>query len=117
MTQTQVPDDVSRFIGDCVPSVPLLEALLLLRSEPARSWDSFNVASRLYVGENEAHELLLAMEQSGLARRREDGSYAFAPRTGELAGVIDALAATYAHNLVGITDLIHSRRALCDDLS
>ena len=116
MTQTTVPEEVRRFVLADIPSVPLLEALLL-RSEPARSWDSFNVASRLYIGENQAQELLLGMQQSGLARRSEDGGFAFSPRTRELAGVIDALAATYAHNLVAITDLVHSRRALCKDMS
>jgi hypothetical protein len=103
-----VPDEVRRFILTSVPSVPYLEALLLLRAETARSWDTFAVASRLYVAEGQAAELLEQLAGSGVARRQEDGRYAYVPSTPALAGVIDALAETYAHDLVGITDLIHS---------
>jgi hypothetical protein len=109
MSNKEVPDEVRRFILTSIPSVPYLEALLLLRSEPARGWDSFNVASRLYIGENQALELLHAMQQSGIATRTDSGGFLFAPRAPELTAVIDALAVTYSHNLVGVTDLIHSR--------
>ena len=109
MNNRPVPDEVRRFILTSIPSVPYLEALLLLRSEPARAWDSFNVASRLYVGENQARELLNAMQQSGIAACTESGGFLFSPKPPELAEVIDALAATYSHNLVGVTDLVHSR--------
>lgn len=109
MTQRAVPDEVRRFILTSIPSVPYLEALLLLRSEPTRGWDSHNVASRLYIGENQALELLEAMQHSGVARNAAGDAFVFSPQSGELARVIDELASTYSHNLVGVTDLIHSR--------
>jgi hypothetical protein len=109
MTNRAVPDEVRRFILTSIPSVPYLEALLLLRSESGRAWDSFNVAGRLYIGENQALELLNAMQQSGIAVRTDSGGFLFAPKAPELTAVIEALAATYSHNLVGVTDLIHSR--------
>ncbi|MEJ8837226.1 hypothetical protein [Ramlibacter sp. AN1133] len=109
MTNRAVPDEVRRFILTSLPSVPYLEALLLLRSDPARAWDSFDVASRLYIGENQALELLQAMQQSGLAVRTDGGGFLFSPKTPELSGVIEELATTYSQNLVGVTDLIHSR--------
>jgi hypothetical protein len=49
------------------------------------------------------------MQQAGVTRRLDDGSYAYAPAQAELRELIDALADTYAHDLLGITDLIHSR--------
>lgn len=109
MTKDTVPDEVRRFILTSVPSVPYLEAMLLLRAEAPRAWDSFGVASRLYIAENQALELLQGMHQAGIASRTDDGRFAFSPRTPELAGVIEDLATTYSHNLVGVTDLIHSR--------
>jgi hypothetical protein len=39
----------------------------------------------------------------------EAGRMRYAPVTDELAAVLDALASEYAVNLVGVTDLIHSR--------
>lgn len=109
MSKAAVPDDVRRFLLTSVPSVPYLEALLLLRAEPGRSWDSFNVASRLYVGEGQAQELLQMLHAAGVARQEADGRYAYQPSSEELQRTLEELASTYAHNLVGVTDLIHSR--------
>lgn len=109
MSNPPVPDEVRRFILTSVPSVPYVEALLLLRADASRYWDSFNVASRLYIGEGQALDLLQAMHQAGIARREPDGRFVYAPATPELLAVVDALALTYAHDLVGVTDLIHSR--------
>lgn len=109
MTTAAVPDAVRRFILTSVPSVPFLEALLLLRAERKRPWDSHGVAARLYVSEATAHELLQELQQSGIVSRSEEGLFVYAPNTPELEDLVEALATTYSHNLVGVTDLIHSR--------
>ena len=108
MSNTTVPDEVRRFILTSIPSVPYLEALLLLRAEPSRPWDSHRLAGRLYIGEGQALDLLQAMQQGGVTQLRE-GGFTYAPADAGLVAVIDALAETYAQNLVGVTDLIHSR--------
>lgn len=109
MSKMTLSDEVRRFILTSVPSVPYLEALLLLRAESGRAWDSFQVAGRLYIGEGQALELLQGMQQCGIAARAADGSFSYAPATPELTQVIDELAALYSQDLVGVTDLIHSR--------
>jgi hypothetical protein len=109
MSKTRVPDEVRRFILTSIPSVPYLEALLLLRAEPGRPWDSYRLAGRLYIGEGQALELLQAMQQAGVVTRGDAGSFTYAPAHEELRTLIDTLAETYAHDLVGVTDLIHSR--------
>jgi hypothetical protein len=109
MTQPTVPDEVRRFILTSIPSVPYLEALLLLRAESGRPWDSHRLAGRLYIGEGQALELLQAMQQAGVTTPRDDGSFTYAPAREGLVALIDALAETYAQDLVGVTDLIHSR--------
>jgi hypothetical protein len=108
MSKTPVPDEVRRFILTSIPSVPYVEALLLLRADAARLWDSHNVASRLYIGENHALELLQALEQAQVAARTGDAAFAYSPATPELRDLIDALANTYSQDLVAVTDLIHS---------
>ena len=109
MSESHVPDEVRRFILTSIPSVPYLEALLLLRADGRSSWDSFKLAGRLYTSESQAMELLQALHQAGVVGRGEDGSYAYGPSTPELRAVIDGLAVTYSHDLVRVTDLIHSR--------
>jgi hypothetical protein len=58
MTREPIPEDVRRFILTSITSVPYLEAMLLLRNEPARSWDHGSVAQRLYISEKAAAEPL-----------------------------------------------------------
>lgn len=108
MTKKPIADEVRRFILTSVPSVPYLEALLLLRSERAARWEAFRLARRLYIGEAQALELLQALAASRIANRLEDGGFVYSPAP-ELAGAIDAVAETYANDLVGVTALIHSR--------
>ena len=121
MKRADLPDDVRRFILTSVPSVPYLEAILLLRTEPDAAWEVRQVAGRLYVGEKQAAELLAALTEAGIAGRvdqavnqTDEGQgevalFRFAPATAELRELLDALAQTYSANLVGVTDLIHSR--------
>jgi len=109
MSQSKVPDEVRRFILTSIPSVPYLEALLLLRAESGRSWDSHHLAGRLYIGEGQAVELLQAMQEAGVVSAQGAGQFVYAPTREGLAQRIDALAETYAQDLVGVTDLIHAR--------
>ena len=44
----QLPDDVQRFIIEHINSVEQLEALLLVRSDPARVWTTEEVSHALY---------------------------------------------------------------------
>jgi hypothetical protein len=103
-----LPDPVRRFILTSVASVPHLEAMLLLRSESAEPWSAARVARRLYIREAEALPLLHALNEAGIAAPAEAGQYRYAPAP-ELAALLDQVADTYASNLLGVTQLIHSR--------
>jgi len=112
MRRGDLPDEIRRFILTSIPSVPYLEAVLLMRSEPDARWDPRRVAGRLYVAERQAAELLEALAASGIAAHepaQEGGQYRYAPSSAELRERLDTLAHTYSVNLVGVTDLIHSR--------
>lgn len=112
MRRTEVPDDIRRFILTSVPSVPYLEAILLLRAEPDVGWDVPRLAARLYVAERQAAELLAALAAAGIARSEDQGDTAlfrYAPATPELRERVDAVARAYSANLVEVTDLIHTR--------
>jgi len=109
MSKGEIPADVRRFILTSIPSVPFLEAVLLLRAEPAHDWEAAQLARRLYVGERTGAELLEQLVASGIGSRGEAVSGArYAPQQ-ELRALIDRLAEAYAADLVAVTDLIHSR--------
>ena len=109
MTRPELPADVRRFILTSIPSVPFLEAVLLLRAEPATAWGVAELARRLYVPERTATELLQLLTSSGVAAPvGETGTARYAPAP-ELRELLDRLAQSYSTDLVAITDLIHSR--------
>lgn len=88
------------------PSVPHLEALLLLR-ERAAGWTGDELASRLYVSPAMAARLVADLEQAGLAQDVE-GNAVFAPAQASARELVDALSAVYARNVVAVSQLIHS---------
>lgn len=110
MTDHQLPADLRRFILTSIPSVPYLEAVLLLRAEPDKEWDASQLARRLYVPERTGAELLELLRSSGVGAPLGASTSAlrYAPAA-ELAELLDRLAQAYATNLVTVTDLVHSR--------
>jgi hypothetical protein len=108
MTRSDVPADVRRFILTSIPSVPFLEAVLLLRAEPALSWDAARLARRLYIGERTAAELVRQLAATGVSADAGNGLVKYGPGP-ELGTLLDRVAEAYAADLVAVTALIHSR--------
>jgi hypothetical protein len=111
MANTSIPEDLRRFILTSVPSVPFLEALLLLRADPTRAWRSDTLAARLYVREKTAESLLADLCAGGMAERRDapgGPACCYLPESIALRERIDRLAELYASHLVEVTLLIHS---------
>ena len=108
MSDPELPADLRRFILTSIPSVPYLEAVLLLRAEPQQEWDASQLARRLYVPERTGAELLEQLRSSGIGAPAGTAGLHYAPDP-ELADLLDRLAQAYATRLVTVTDLIHSR--------
>lgn len=111
MKGNALTDEMRRFILTSVPSVPYLEALLLLQSAPATAWDARALAARLYLGEPQAADLLAQLAAAGVAQPEGGVTplYRYRPADDALAQRLHALAKAYAEDLVGVADLIHSR--------
>jgi len=111
MSNKDLPDDVRRFILASVPSVPYLEAIVLLQGDPQAPWSAAAVARRLYLAEPAAAQLLQALANAGVARERAEpsGTFTYSPVTPQLADMLDAVAKAYTANLVKVSGLIHSR--------
>ena len=108
--KSPLPDAVRRFVLTSIPSVPYLEAALLLRDRPEARLSVSDVARGLYLQERAVAGLLDALVAAGVVQRdaAADGArYRYAPRDAALQEALDGLAAAYASDLVGITTLIH----------
>lgn len=103
----QIPDDLRRFILTSVPSVPYLEAMLLLRGRPAADWEAADLARRLYIPQQKAEELLQQLVAAGFVAS-EGACWRWRPSP-EGAALVEQLAHIYANELVEVTELIHTR--------
>jgi hypothetical protein len=112
MDKPAIPEDLRRFVLTSIPSVPFLEALLLLHADPDCRWDRDALAGRLYVRERTAGVLLADLCAAGLAQPcGEAGAtepVCYRPVRPELVSRVDRLADLYATHLVEVTLLIHS---------
>ena len=95
-----------------VPSVPFVEALLILREARGQAVDASDVARRLYLGEPTARSVLEQLAEARIAERAPQGpaAYLFAPHP-DVVAVVEMLASFYRTHLVELTDVIHSRTA------
>ena len=111
MDRENIPDDVKRFILVHVPSIPYLEAMLLLRSESHRAWDGRQVARRLYMSEKAASELLLTLHAAEVVATTgpQSSSFRYQPGSDHLRKMIDRLADAYSASLVAVTNFVHSK--------
>jgi hypothetical protein len=111
MDNVNIPEDLRRFVLTSIPSVPFLEALLLLRASGDQPWHTDALARRLYIRERVAHTLLEDLCTAGIAvpcPASAPGCYLYQPTTDALRDKIDRLADLYARQLVEVTNLIHS---------
>lgn len=105
-----IPEATQRLILLAIPSVPYLEALLLLRAAPDLCWDAARAGARLYLGEKAAQGLLDQLQQAGLAAPGPTpGTVCYAPHGEHMRELVDGLAQAYSRNLIGVTQLIHSK--------
>ena len=109
MAEHTIPDDVRRFILTSIPSVPYLEAILLLQREAGAAWNAAQLARRLYLPEAQTAQLLQTLEAAGVAAKdpavQNGWRYQPAP---DLSAMLERLAQHYSADLFAVTTLIHS---------
>jgi hypothetical protein len=108
VTASNVPADVRRFLLAVIDSVPHLEALLLLRADPAKAWDAHALAARLYVDGAAASRVLSDLGAHHLLRLEREGWWRFDTSDAERVRIVDRLVEVYSRHVVEVAELIHS---------
>lgn len=113
MSTQGIPDDIRRYLLQCVPSVPYIEAVLLMRENLLIGWQPAQLAGRLYLNIDDAGNLLAKLQADGIVAPWNDVTVGFryAPDSAELASVWDRLAVVYAHHLIEVSTLVHTKSA------
>ena len=104
-------DNLQPFIAENISSVAQLEVLLLLKEHPEQWWNADEVARALYAGATLIADELAGWQSRGLLETSPDkpGAYRFAPRTPELAAVVEALQEAYKNRRVSVITAIYSK--------
>lgn len=110
MKNIPISDELRRFILSNIPSVPHLEALLLMRSESNHQWSIGELAKRLFISEQVTESIVEYFGVIGVVRRVDKHSclYQYYTPYAEPAQLIDNLAKIYSSSLIEVTHLIHA---------
>ena len=84
------------FIRSSFRSVWSLELLLLLKSEPERSWAHAEIVERLRASDVVVHQGVASLVAGALVIVEEGGAARYAPATGEIDRLADAAEQLYA---------------------
>jgi hypothetical protein len=103
--QTEIPDDVTRFISRHIQALDDLDALLLLR-RTGIALTAEQVAAELRTSLGSAESALGALARDGIARE-EKGGFRYAPAR-EVAAVVDGLFEAYVERPTRVIALIFS---------
>lgn len=93
-----------------LPSIPYLEAIVLLHRSPNEVWKSEALATRLYVPKHMALRIMSDLCTLGICLHTNGHSdqVIYQPESESLKNLISSLVDYYAKNLIEVTNLIHS---------
>ena len=107
----QLPADVARFIEDQIDTVPHMEALLLLWQSSREAWGADKLASRIYVSQDAAAQILRDLARRRLVRATSENPdrFAYDGAWDECDGLMARVSAAYRQHLVQVAQKIHSK--------
>jgi GAF domain-containing protein len=111
MNSPDIPERVLLFLAEKIDSVPQLEALLLISSDPQRLWTEEELAARIYVSTQVASQVLQSLQRQQLVtvELAPAAQYRYNAQWDPTGEILPEVAASYRRHLVPIATLIHSR--------
>ena len=108
MKQEVLTDDLRRLIFS-IPSVPHLEAILLMRREKGQ-WEANRLAQRLYLPAERTATILGDLAAAQICRQDDAAvpAWRYQPVTDELDALVGSLERYYSQNLIEVTNMIHA---------
>lgn len=105
-----LPDHVRNFIFEFIDSVELLEVLLLLSSDPSRSWSSQALSNELRSNSNSIDGRLNRLKRIGLIQENPSapGEYNYKPGHPSFDKTVTELAEAYSTKRHRILEMIFS---------
>jgi hypothetical protein len=105
----EVLERVLAFVREYIDSVDQLEILLLLRGGPEREWTAEEISRALSTSEASVVARLAYLQSVGLVEMKRPSHYRYAPKSQDVAQVMEEVSAAYAQYRVRIINLIYSK--------
>jgi hypothetical protein len=111
MANTELSDEVRRFIAEHIDSAEQLEILLLLHRTPEREWTALDVSQAVYTVPASATMRLESLVAGGfvVSNGAADPRYRYDPGDGPLRNQVDVLAEAYRADRVAVIKLIFAQ--------
>jgi hypothetical protein len=108
MSADEVPLDVRALLAEHIETHEQLAAVLLMRSDPERSWTTEGLAEKLKTHDTIAEETLqhLVDRQLVTCAEQRPRQYRYGPGTAELRQVVDHLAEAHDAHWLDVMNLI-----------
>jgi hypothetical protein len=104
----RLTDELARLILDYIPTVPHIEALMLVWEGAPRAWSEAEVAERIYQPPEVTRAILRDLQRKGLVEAfPESGQYTLAASP-EVHRVAERITSAYKNNLYRVATLIHT---------
>jgi hypothetical protein len=113
VTHPQITPEIQRLVAEHIDAADQLDILLLLHSAPDRAWTAREVSESVFTVPTAATMRLEQLVQAGFLASTggADPSYTYRPATPGLGDQVDALAAVYRANRVGVIQLVFQKAA------
>jgi hypothetical protein len=107
----EFPAEIAQFIDQHIESLAQLEALLLLRENPSRSWDAAEIAKALYITPDMAESLMADMGRRGFAQvvAPSDAKFSYRAIDPAVDRLVGELASVYQDRRVAVISMIYSK--------
>ena len=108
MTNSQLPDELTRFIRSTIPSYDAAVVLLLVARVEERAWSPPEVAERTGLSREAAENHLEHFVRTEILARTTDGAYRFHPTSDSSRHAVIALHKAYEQLPVTLIRVIYS---------
>ena len=108
MKREELTEDLRRLIFS-IPSIPHLEAILLMR-RGGDAWEPSRLAQRLYLPAERTAGILADLAAAQICSMQDAAKPAFryAPASVELDALVASLERYYSQHLIEVTNMIHA---------
>jgi len=105
------PAELDQFIAHYIESLAQLEALLIMRKEPARQWTSDEFSRALYITADMGPGIVAELERHGFVERLADSGehFKYRPPNPDMDRLVGQLADFYQQRRVAVITKIYSK--------